>query len=225
MAQPRQYYQRLSRHFGPQHWWPARSRWEIMVGAVLTQNTAWRNVEKAIAELRRQGLLPRRAMLASTPAQLGAAIRSAGFWRQKERYLRALAGWAESAAGGSLTRLFARPTNELRTELLALPGIGQETADSILLYAGGHARFVVDAYTERLLRRHGEPVAAARDRYGAMQAWFEAGLGGDVRRLQEMHALIVAAGKAYCHKAAGRCGGCPLEALLPSAAAALAAGA
>lgn len=215
MAQPRQYYQRLSRHFGPQHWWPARSRWEIMVGAVLTQNTAWRNVEKALAQLRRQGLLRRRAMLASTPAELGAAIRSAGFWRQKERYLRALAGWVEASAGGRLERLFARPTAALRTELLALPGVGPETADAVLLYAGGHARFVVDAYTERLLRRHGEPVATARDGYGAMQAWFETGLGGDVRRLQEMHALIVAVGQAYCHKTAGRCRDCPLADLLP----------
>lgn len=217
MAQPAQYYQRLSRHFGPQRWWPARSRWEIMVGAVLTQNTAWRNVELAIAELRRRGLLRRTAMLAASPAELGAAIRSAGFWRQKARYLRALAGWVETAAEGNLQRLFARPTAQLRAELLALPGIGPETADSILLYAGGHPSFVVDAYAVRMLARHGEPVAAGGGavRYQALQSWFARGLGGSVAKYQEMHALVVAAGKAYCRQPAARCGGCPLEDLLP----------
>ncbi|MGH9534331.1 MAG: endonuclease III domain-containing protein [Terriglobales bacterium] len=226
MGPPGEYHRLLSRHFGPQHWWPARSRWEIMVGAVLTQNTAWRNVELAIAELRRRNWLTPPAILAVRPQELGAAIRSAGFYRQKARCLQALAAWVERRHGGRLSRLFRQPMAVLRAELLALPGIGPETADSILLYAGGHASFVVDAYTLRLLDRHGEPIAAGPgDRYERVSAWFAAGLGYEVARLQEMHALIVAAGKAYCRKTTPRCGACPLGPMLPEAgAAALCAG-
>ncbi len=216
MAHPGVYYRHLSRHFGPQYWWPGNSRWEVMVGAILTQNTAWRNVELAIAELRRRHLLSRAAMLAAPAEELRAAIRSAGFYRQKARYLQALAAWVADHHGGSLDRLFRQPTGRVRAELLALPGIGPETADSILLYAGGHASFVVDAYTVRILLRHGEAAAqGSGDGYGAIQSWFAAGLGRDVGRWQEMHALIVPTGKEFCRKTAPRCMACPLGPLLP----------
>ncbi len=219
MAHPDVYFRHLSRHFGPQYWWPGRSRWEVMVGAILTQNTAWRNVELAIAELRRRHLLSRAAMLAAPVEELRAAIRSAGFYRQKARCLQTLAAWVQEHHGGSLTRLFRQPTAIVRKELLALPGIGPETADSILLYAGGHASFVVDAYTVRLLSRHGEAVAQGPgDGYAAIQSWFAAGLGQDVGRWQEMHALIVATGKEFCRKSVPRCTTCPLGPMLPPAA-------
>jgi endonuclease-3 related protein len=152
--QVRDFYRTLFRAWGRQHWWPARSRMEVIIGAFLTQNTAWSNVEKAMAQLRRARVLSPAGIRSVPLAELEQLIRSAGYFRQKARRLKNFVDYLDQRYGGSLDRMFARPTAELREELLALNGVGPETADSILLYAGNHPVFVVDAYTRRILDRH-----------------------------------------------------------------------
>ena len=152
--QIRAYYYTLFQAWGPQHWWPARTRFEVIVGAYLTQNTSWTNVERALRRLRSAGLLNLRAMREVSLTKLESQIRSAGYFRQKAQRLKTFVAFLDDHYGGSLTRMFAQPTAKLRQELLALNGVGPETADSILLYAGQHPIFVVDAYTRRLLARH-----------------------------------------------------------------------
>src|SRR5580698_4221894 len=148
------YYKTLFKAWGPQHWWPAQSRFEMIVGAYLTQNTAWTNVEKALRNLRAARVLTIRGLRLTPQPLLEQLIRSAGYFRQKAQRLKTFVKFLDEHYGGSLTRMFARPTSELRDELLALNGVGPETADSILLYAGNHPVFVVDAYTRRILERH-----------------------------------------------------------------------
>jgi endonuclease III related protein len=173
--QLRAYYATLLRAGGPQHWWPARTRLEVIVGAYLTQNTAWTNVERALLGLRAAGLL-NLAGIRSTPlAKLEALIRSAGYFRQKARRLKTFVAFLDQNYGGSLSRMFAQPTDKLRQELLALNGVGRETADSILLYAGQHSVFVVDAYTRRLLDRHS--ILPANAPYQEIRELFERALG------------------------------------------------
>src|SRR5215467_5184905 len=153
--QIRDYYSVLFEAWGPQHWWPGQSRFEVIVGAYLTQNTSWTNVEKAIRSLRRAGVLSVDGIRRTPRARLEKLIRSAGYFRQKTERLKAFVRFLDEGHRGSLARMFAQPTARLREELLALKGVGPETADSILLYAGNHAVFVVDAYTRRILERHG----------------------------------------------------------------------
>lgn len=150
----RTYYQTLFSAWGCQHWWPAHSRFEMIVGAYLTQNTAWTNVEKALGNLRRAHLLTIGGIRRTPKRRLEQLIRPSGYFRQKAQRLKTFVHFLDNTYGGSLTRMFARPTAELREELLALNGVGPETADSILLYAGNHPVFVVDAYTRRILERH-----------------------------------------------------------------------
>jgi endonuclease III related protein len=152
--QIRSYYHVLFRSWGAQHWWPAASRFEMIVGAYLTQNTAWTNVEKALANLRRAGLLSLAGIRRVPLPELERLIRPAGYFRQKAKRLKVFVAYLDRRYGGSLSKLLARSTEELREELLDLNGIGPETADSILLYAGNHPVFVVDAYTRRILARH-----------------------------------------------------------------------
>ena len=152
--QIRSYYHVLFRSWGPQNWWPAESRFEMIVGAYLTQNTAWTNVEKALANLRGAGLLSLTGIRRVPLTELERLIRPAGYFRQKAKRLKVFVDYLDRRYGGSLTKLLARPAEELREELLNLNGIGLETADSILLYAGNHPVFVVDAYTRRILARH-----------------------------------------------------------------------
>jgi endonuclease-3 related protein len=154
-AHIRAFYDALFHAWGPQHWWPARARFEMIVGAYLTQNTAWANVERAIRRLRRDGLLSLVAIRDAPIEKLEQSIRSAGYFRQKARRLKTFVEFLDARYAGSLTRMFAQPTEKLRGELLSLNGVGLETADSILLYAGNHPVFVVDAYTRRILDRHG----------------------------------------------------------------------
>jgi endonuclease III related protein len=153
-TQIRTYYRTLFQAWGPQHWWPAHSRFEVIVGAYLTQNTAWTNVEKALANLRAAGLLSAKGIRRAPLTELERLIRPAGYFRQKAKRLKLFVAYLDRQYRGSLARLFARPTAELREELLNLHGVGPETADSILLYAGNHPVFVVDAYTRRILARH-----------------------------------------------------------------------
>ena len=150
----RAYYDALYRAWGPQHWWPAQSRLEVVAGAYLTQNTSWTNVEMALANLRAARILSVRGIREAPVRQLEGLIRPAGYFRQKAERLKLFVDFLDRRYGGSLPRMFARPTRELRQELLVLNGIGPETADSILLFAGNHPVFVVDTYTRRILTRH-----------------------------------------------------------------------
>ncbi len=152
--QLRSYFRTLYRAWGRQHWWPAESCFEVIVGAYLTQNTSWTNVERALTNLRQARVLSVRGIRRTPLSKLEQLIRSAGYFRQKAQRLKIFVRFLDHRYAGSLSRMFAEPTTELREELLGLNGVGPETADSILLYAGNHPVFVVDAYTRRILERH-----------------------------------------------------------------------
>ena len=205
-------YHLMFRAYGPQRWWPARTRFEVVVGTVLTQNTAWTNVEKAIARLRAAGALRPAALAALPRPRLAALIRSAGYYNIKAKRLENLLRYLKRRCGLRLPRLFRGQPEALRRELLAVNGIGPETADSILLYAGDIPLFVVDAYTRRILARHGllRPDAGYED----TQALFMASLPRDAALFNEYHALLVMVGKDYC-RSAPRCEACPLRPDLP----------
>ncbi len=206
-------YQRLFDVLGPQHWWPAQTPFEVIVGAVLTQNTSWQNVEKAIENLRQADLLKPASLHAVPIEELEGLLRPAGYFRVKARRLRGLLKFLMERYGGSLEAMFATGVGTLREELLALNGIGPETADSILLYAGGLPVFVVDAYTQRILSRHGwiDPEAD----YHQIQDFLQSRLPEDPALFNEFHALLVHVGKHHCRKRAPRCAACPLADMLP----------
>ncbi len=206
-------YNLLFQAFGPQHWWPGDGPFEVMVGAVLTQNTNWTNVHRAIANLREAGLLEPKALDRVPPAELEELIRPAGYFRVKARRLRNLLRLVVDRYDGSLEAMFANHPGALREELLAVQGIGPETADSILLYAGKMPVFVVDAYTHRVLSRHGWIDFQAD--YHEIQDLFHGSLPEDVQLFNEYHALLVRLGKDYCRKRSPRCEDCPLAGLLP----------
>jgi endonuclease-3 related protein len=168
------YFEALYRARGRQHWWPAESPFEVIVGAYLTQNTSWNNVERALAKLRNEGLLSIHGIRQTPRSKLERLIRSSGYFRQKARRIKAFVTFLDRSHAGSLTRMFLQPTIVLREELLGLNGVGPETADSILLYAGNHPVFVVDAYTRRIFERHG--LAAASASYDEVQRLFEQAL-------------------------------------------------
>ncbi len=207
-------YRRLFDAFGPQHWWPGETPFEVMVGAVLTQNTSWRNVERAIRNLREADLLSPKELYGVPVEELEELIRPAGYYRVKARRLRALLEWLVERFDGSLDAMFAVGLPDLRQELLAVNGIGPETADSILLYAGGLPTFVVDAYTHRVFARHGW-IDFDMDYHG-IQEYVEGELPRDVSVYNEFHALLVRLGKDYCRKTKPRCTECPLREMLPS---------
>lgn len=173
-ARIRNFYRTLFRRWGPQHWWPADSQFEVIVGAYLTQNTAWTNVERALAQLRAAGLLTLEGIRRTPLPKLENLIRSAGYFRQKAQRLKTFVEFVDRNHGGSLDRLFAQPTESLREQLLALNGVGPETADSILLYAGNHPSFVVDAYTRRILERH--RLVSSKTTYDEIRTLFQAAL-------------------------------------------------
>jgi endonuclease-3 related protein len=201
----------LFAHWGPQHWWPGRTRLEIIVGAILTQNTAWTNVEKAIRRLRDAKALNLCRLHDADLKTLAEWIRPAGYFNVKARRLRAFTQMMFDRFGGDLRRLFALETPALREILLGVNGIGPETADSILLYAGGRPVFVVDAYTRRFTIRHGWIGAEAK--YNDISRLFMKRLSHDVALYNEYHALIVALGKNLC-RPKPRCAECPLQPLL-----------
>lgn len=205
---PSLYYQALFDHLGPQNWWPARTPFEVIVGAILTQNTSWTNVERAIANLRRANLLTPSALERVPFTRLASLIRSSGYFRQKAKKLKAFVRFLRDQHSGSLARMFRTPTLALREKLLAVHGIGPETADSILLYAGKKDVFVVDAYTRRIFSRHGW--VADNVSYEELRSKIEAALPRDVSRYNEFHALLVMAGKNWCRTREPRCSECPL---------------
>ena len=215
----RAHYSALKRKYGPQHWWPARSRLEVIIGALLTQNTSWKNVERAIANLRRAQALNLEAMRDLPESKLAKLIRSSGYFRQKARRIKNFISYLDREHGGSIARMFRSRTiaeiRELRDQLLALNGIGPETADAILLYAGNYPVFVVDAYTKRLFARH--KVFSEGASYDEIRAAVQAALPSNpgAQHLNEFHALIVQVGKENCRKSSPDCGCCPLRQFLP----------
>ena len=194
----------LHRGFGWMEWWPARTPFEVIVGAILTQNTAWTNVEKAIAELGRRGPLTPARLLRTPVERLGERIRSSGYFNAKARKLHAISRWYLDVGG--LTALRERPLEPLRRDLLSVWGVGPETADSILCYAAGRRTAVVDAYTRRVLSRHG--FLAADLPYEGVRSWLQARLVPSQFVFEEFHALLVRAGTTGC-KPTPRCDGCP----------------
>jgi len=204
-------YQRLYAAFGPQHWWPGESPFEVAVGAVLTQNTAWRNVERAIDNLKGADCLALDALLALPEVRLAELLRPAGYFNVKARRLRNLLGHLRDH-GGEITPYLAGDLATRRAELLEVNGLGPETVDSILLYAGNRPTFVCDAYTRRLLTRH--RLIDERATYEEMRALFMGHLPEDVTLYNEYHALIVRTGYHYC-KPRPHCEECPLALLLP----------
>lgn len=233
----RRYYAALLARWGPQHWWPAQSRFEVIVGAFLTQNTNWTNVEKAMAKLRRARKLSLAGIRGTREAELAELIRSSGYYQQKAHRLKRFVAWLDATYAGSLDRMFAQPTGKLRGELLALHGVGPETADSILLYAGGHPVFVVDAYTRRIFERH--RLVSKKAKYDDLRILVEDSLvrfdgecarGSDAmhppsrmsrarrselaQHFNDLHGLVVRTAKEHC-RAKASCAGCPLEKYLP----------
>ncbi len=207
MDRARIVYERLLRHYGPQGWWPAETPFEVVVGALLMHQTSWRNVEAAIGNLRAAGLLDPQRLASASVARLRRLVRVAGLYRTKPKRLRAICRHLVKAWGGDLSAFLARPTDLVREELLRLPGVGPETADSILLYAGGHPVFVVDAYTMRIGRRIG--ILGTEDPEEAKRA-FAAKLPRRADLYQEYHALLVRHGKELC-RPRPRCPECPLR--------------
>lgn len=207
-----QSYNALLTRWGEQHWWPGETRLEMMLGAVLTQNTAWTNVEKAITTLRNNGALDLDALNEASREHIADWIRPAGYFNQKAGYVKAMVETIHDRFDGSLNQLFALDTATLRKELLSWKGIGPETADSILLYAGKRPVFVVDAYTKRFLSRHGW--CDEKTSYDEIAKVFTENLPEDVQLYNEYHALIVRLGKEHCNTKP-KCKGCPLEFLLP----------
>jgi endonuclease III related protein len=194
------YYEALYRAWGAQHWWPAETRIEVIVGAYLTQNTAWTNVELALANLRRANLLSIEGIRDVGLARLERLIRPSGYFRQKARRLKTFVTFLDKTYGGSLDQLFAQPTDKLREELFALNGVGPETADSILLYAGNHPVFVVDTYTRRILDRH--RILPEKTDYEDIRKLFQDALGPAVRDQEQMPPSVKPRLEAGLHGAA-----------------------
>ncbi len=202
-------YKKLYSRFGPQHWWPGKSAFEIMVGAILTQNTNWQNVEKAIDNLKRQKLLQPQKLRALPQERLAALIRPAGYYNVKARRLKYFLNFLFDFYGGKIEKMRRQQFRYLRRQLLAVNGIGAETADSILLYALKKPIFVIDAYTRRMLFRHG--LAQEGVDYDTLQNLFMRNLKNKVQLFNEYHALLVKLGKDFCLKRQGRCDRCPLK--------------
>lgn len=220
-VQLRRAYGLMRRRFGHQGWWPGETPFEVCVGAILTQNTNWTNVERAIANLKAAGVLEPRRLLALPPTRLAALIRPAGYFNVKARRLRAFLEVLVRDFDGDLARLLGGPLEAARARLLGIHGIGPETADSMLLYAGGQLVFVVDAYTRRIFARHGWCAPGAD--YDTVQGLCTSALNhrpaaGRLDYWQDYHAQLVAVGKEFCRPRAPRCAECPLRPLLPESA-------
>ena len=236
-------YRKLSRAWGRQHWWPAETPFEVIVGAILTQNTSWTNVERAMANLRSAGMLNVESIRELALPKLEGLVRSSGYFRQKAQRLKNFVAFLDARYGGSLEQMFAAPTEQLRAELLRQNGIGPETADSILLYAGNHEIFVVDAYSRRILERHLAVAGGAK--YDEIRNLIERTLQREqpmescpssrqvrpqvheasamsmaqrsalAQAYNEMHGLLVQVGKHHCLKQQPKCEVCPLGSVLP----------
>jgi endonuclease III related protein len=201
-------YQKMFDALGPQRWWPGETPFEIIIGAILTQNTNWSNVEKAIKNLKKAGILSPEGIHKLDVTELAELIRPSGFFNIKAKRIKTFIEWLFSNYEGKLAKMFAHDVHTLRDELLAVKGIGPETADSILLYAGNFPTFVVDAYTYRILSRH--RFIPEESSYEEMKSFFEENLPKDVQLFNEYHALLVNIGKMFC-KPKKVCEQCPLK--------------
>jgi len=208
----RQFFAKMLAELGPQDWWPARTRLEMILGAILVQNTAWQNVDLAMKQLRKKGLLKMARLRKASLIELEGSVRSAGFYRQKARTIRNFLAWLDDTCRGSLTDMFALAPAKLRHQLLQVKGLGPETVDAVLLYAGQHPFFVADNYTRRILARH-EMVNPGAD-YAEVQQFLHQHLPADPNLFNEYHALLVEVGKQYCKRQMPHCGECPLEGFL-----------
>jgi endonuclease-3 related protein len=206
-------YRRLLGHFGPQYWWPAQEPFEVIVGAILTQSAAWGNVEKAVANLRAAEALSPKTLRRLPLSKLAKLVHPCGYYNAKALKLKSFSFWLGNHYKDDLDRLFATDTDDLRQQLLSIHGIGQETADSILLYAANKPIFVIDAYTRRIINRIG--LAPKRDSYAAYQALFMEHLPPDAGLFNEYHALLVCQGKNVCRRRP-LCPQCCLNDLCPS---------
>jgi len=214
------FYRSLLRAYGPQGWWPARTRFEVVVGAILTQNISWVRVEQALRNLRRGGFLSYKTMSRASHARLTRMLRPAGYYNQKAHRILGFLRVIRAEYDGRLENLLRQPAGRLRRRLLAITGVGPETADAIVLYAAGHPVFVIDAYTRRVLARHG--VIRGDEPYEQVQRLMEDGCAGEepdpagrARMFNEYHALLVRVAKERCLKRVAHCDGCPLEEFLP----------
>lgn len=203
-----QIFELLFERFGPQHWWPGETKDEIITGAILTQNTNWQNVEKAILNLKKASLMSLEKLYSIEQSQLAELIRPAGYYNIKAKRLTAFLKWLFEQHNGQLSEIESMNTETLRAELLQINGIGRETADSILLYAFDRPVFVVDAYTYRIATRH-QLIEPECD-YEQLRSLFEDNLEDNVKFFNEYHALLVRTGKEFCRPQA-RCANCPLE--------------
>ncbi|MGB8886754.1 MAG: base excision DNA repair protein [Candidatus Korobacteraceae bacterium] len=238
-------WRKLAPAWGPQHWWPAETAFEVIVGAILVQNTSWSNVERALGSLRSVGILNLAGIREAPLARLQELVRSSGYYRQKAERLKNFVTFLDAKYCGSLEQMFSTTTSQLRTELLSLKGIGAETADAILLYAGNREIFVVDAYAQRILLRHEainslakydeirSLVERALNNQQPLERWLDvvtnprrppvhaASAMSQAKRspraqiYNEMHGLLVQVGKHYCYKEKPDCEACPLRGLLP----------
>ena len=204
-------YDKLYAHFGPQHWWPGDTPFEIAVGAILTQNTNWGNVEKAVTNLKKENKLSVKALHAISRGELASLIRPAGYFNIKADRLKHFIDFLADQYNGSMKKMRAEELLPLRKKLLEVKGIGPETADSILLYALEKPVFVIDAYTKRILSRH--KLVSEKAAYHDLQNIFHENLPQDMKLFNEYHALIVMLGKDFC-RPKPRCEGCPLQGLL-----------
>jgi len=202
-------YDLLYRRFGPRHWWPGNTRIEIIIGAILTQNTAWGNVEKAIKNLKKAKVLSVNKLRGISEKRLAGLIRPSGYYNVKANRVKNFLEFLNNRYKGSIDRMFKADLYKLRENLLAVKGIGRETADSIILYAGNKPIFVVDAYTKRLLSRHG--FIGKEAKYREMQSLFMNNLPEDARLFNEFHALIVELGKSICKSKQPLCSICPIR--------------
>jgi endonuclease-3 related protein len=204
-------YRLLFAHFGPQGWWPGETAFEVLVGAVLTQNTSWSNVAGAIAALKKAGLLSFESLSQCSAEEIAPYIRASGYFNLKARRLRNLLDFIDDSYAGNLEQFLEDASSEKRDKLLSVKGIGPETADSILLYACGQPIFVVDMYTHRVFSRHN--LIMEETDYHDMQQIFMGNLPQDVQLFNEFHALIVRVAATYCKKNKPLCEQCPLQGL------------
>lgn len=219
VAALRRAYRLTRQHFGHLHWWPGDTPFEVCAGAILTQNTSWSNVERAITSLKAAGAFEPQRLFAVEEQRLANWLRPTGYFNVKARRLRAFLRVLVGVYGGDVGRMLAGETGTVRERLLAISGIGPETADSMLLYAGGHLRFVIDAYTRRIFHRHGWSSAQAS--YEELQQVCEAALSHRPQRKrldywQDYHAQLVMVGKHFCRPRQPLCEQCPLRPLLPA---------
>lgn len=201
-------FQTLLEHFGPRGWWPGETRLEVMVGAILTQAVAWKNVEKSIQELKAAGMLNLQKLTIIPEAKLAELIKTTLYHNQKAKKIKALMYFINQSYQGNLDLMFTQPLEIIRPELLSVWGIGEETADSILLYAGDYPIFVIDAYTRRIFHRLG--LTEAKASYRSLQSFMHSHLSPDVQLYNEYHALLVALGANNCKKSKPQCSNCPL---------------